>query len=101
MSIVNEKSVPLHKLLSVTCWSLTGVLLLAGWVVYFANLADLSILLVVTAVLSALGGATATAKSLALDVARLMRLTFGTPAADTRPMRPVPGAPESDGYRNG
>lgn len=87
--------------MSIALWALTALLMVAGWIVYFVGFADLSILLVTSACLTALGGATATARSWVCDVMHLMRLTFGTPAADTRPMRSVPGNPEPDGYRNG
>lgn len=88
VSTLNELSIPLHKLLSYTLWTITGLLVVAAWIVYFENYADLAIMLITSACLTALGGATATAQAWALCVIRMLRLT-GVGALDPRVVRPV------------
>lgn len=86
---LNETAVPLHKLLSIALWALTGALLLAGWIVYFADLADLALMLMCTGVLTALGGATATTRTWVMCVVQMVRLTSMDGSADPRIVRRV------------
>lgn len=86
---MNELSIPLHKLIAAMLWAVTGGLLMAGWLCYFAGLHDLAVMLTTLAAPTALGAATATARAWAMCVMRAVRASGGSfkLEADLRPVR--------------
>lgn len=77
--MMQSHTVTLERAIGVAAWIIGGCLMLAGWIVYLRDFADLGVMLVVTSMPFVVTAALLMIRGWAAGVCRLVRLVGGVP----------------------